>query len=155
MKNMLIIFLLIFCCSCNFYQSKKMYSYDQRIPYVVFPENCYITLPDSLGGDKVKGLAAISCQIRHNLKPGEVQIMKLLLYYQNGDTIVNYWFGQDSLSYKNRYPEKVKRYLPYFRELSQRIKIKRVKDVRADSRTKVGVMYRVGNHPPVAPDMKP
>ena len=74
-----------------------------------------VALPDSLGGSRYKGLAAIEGRINDDLKIEGIKIMKLLLYTER-DTVIDYYFGKDSLSLKNIYTRCIQ-ILPFLRIL--------------------------------------
>jgi hypothetical protein len=91
-----------------------------------------VVLPDSLGGNRYKGLAAIEGEINDSLKIVGVKIMKLQLFTQEQDTVINYYFGKDSLSLKCIYPPDVDVYLPFFEDFVKTVQIKKQVDVSSN-----------------------
>jgi hypothetical protein len=92
-------------------------------PYEV-EYNSIEVLPDSLGGRRYKGFAAIEGRINDDLKIEGIKIMKLLLYSER-DTVIDYYFGKGSLSLKWVYPPSVSVYLPFFENFVETVKVKK------------------------------
>ena len=100
-----------------------------------------VALPDSLGGSRYKGLAAIEGRINDDLKIEGIKIMKLLLYTER-DTVIDYYFGKDSLSLKNIYPQDVCKYLPFFEEFVKTVIVKKREGISNKSMDKITLILR-------------
>ena len=109
-------------------------------PYVVEYKSI-VVLPDSLGGNKHKGLAAIQGRINDDLKIEGIKIMKLLLYMER-DTVINYYFGKDSLSLKNIYPKDVSIYLPFFEDFVKTVIVKKRDGISNKNMNQITLMLR-------------
>lgn len=101
-----------------------------------------VVLPDSLGGNKYNGLALVQGRINHNLKIEDIKIMKLQLVAKEGDTFIDYYFGQDSLSLKGVYPMKVSAYLPFFENLAKKVIVKKQEGVSTKNMNQVTLVVR-------------
>jgi hypothetical protein len=110
-------------------------------PYVIEYKSVAV-LPDSLGGERYKGIAAIEGKINNSLEIGEFKIMKLLLYTHENDTIVDYYFGKDSLSYETIYPPNVHVYLPFFENFVKTVKIKKVEGIEINNMNRTTLIIR-------------
>lgn len=100
-----------------------------------------VALPDSLGGSRYKGLAAIEGRINDDLKIEGIKIMKLLLYTEI-DTVIDYYFGKDSLSLKNIYPQDVCKYLPFFEDFVKTVIVKKREGISNKSMDKITLILR-------------
>ena len=100
-----------------------------------------VALPDSLGGSRYKGLAAIEGRINDDLKIEGIKIMKLLLYTER-DTVIDYYFGKDSLSLKNIYPQDVCKYLPFFEDFVKTVIVKKREGISNKSMDKITLILR-------------
>jgi hypothetical protein len=142
----LIFGLLLLISSCRVYtqtRTNKEVIIDPITPspYVIEYKSI-VVLPDSLGGERYKGLAVIDGQINDSLKIADIKIMKLILYTYERDTIVNYYFGKDSLSYRSIYPPNVHVYLPFFKNYIKTVKIKKVEGVSTKNMNKTTLILR-------------
>ncbi|HPU46973.1 MAG TPA: hypothetical protein PLQ91_05070 [Bacteroidales bacterium] len=100
-----------------------------------------VALPDSLGGSRYKGLAAIEGRINDDLKIEGIKIMKLLLYTER-DTVIDYYFGKDSLSLKNIYPQDVCKYLPFFEDFVKTVIVKKREGISNKSMGQITLILR-------------
>lgn len=100
-----------------------------------------VALPDSLGGSRYKGLAAIEGRINDDLKIEGIKIMKLLLYTER-DTVIDYYFGKDSLSLKNIYPQDVSKYLPFFEDFVKTVVVKKREGISNKSMGQITLILR-------------
>ena len=100
-----------------------------------------VALPDSLGGSRYKGLAAIEGRINDDLKIEGIKIMKLLLYTEI-DTVIDYYFGKDSLSLKNIYPQDVSKYLPFFEDFVKTVVVKKREGISNKSMGQITLILR-------------
>ena len=100
-----------------------------------------VALPDSLGGSRYKGLAAIEGRINDDLNIEGIKIMKLLLYTER-DTVIDYYFGKDSLSLKNIYPQDVCKYLPFFEDFVKTVIVKKREGISNKSMDKITLILR-------------
>lgn len=110
-------------------------------PYVIEYKSIAV-LPDSLGGERYKGMAAIEGRINDSLEIVGIKIMKLLLYTHEKDTIVDYYFGKDSLSYERIYPANIHVYLPFFESFVKTVKIKKVEGVSINNMDRTTLIIR-------------
>jgi len=102
-----------------------------------------VLLPDSLGGGKYKGMAAIEGWINsYDLKIEGVKIMKLQLSTQEGDTVIDYYFGKDNLSLKGIYPPDVCVYLPFFEDFVKTVVVKKREGASAKDMSQITLMLR-------------
>lgn len=101
-----------------------------------------VILPDSLGGSRYKGLAAIEGQINDDLKIEGIKIMKLQLFTIERDTFVDYYFGKDSLSLKGNYPQNVSVYLPFFEDFVKTIIVKKREGISTQNMNQIMLMLR-------------
>jgi len=100
-----------------------------------------VALPDSLGGSRYKGLAATEGRINDDLKIEGIKIMKLLLYTER-DTVIDYYFGKDSLSLKNIYPQDVCKYLPFFEDFVKTVIVKKREGISNKSMGQITLILR-------------
>lgn len=100
-----------------------------------------VALPDSLGGSRYKGLAAIEGRINDDLKIEGIKIMELLLYTEI-DTVIDYYFGKDSLSLKNIYPQDVSKYLPFFEDFVKTVVVKKREGISNKSMGQITLILR-------------
>jgi len=107
-----------------------------------FKYNPILTLPDSLGGNRYKGIAAIDGELMDNLKIGNIRITKLLLFTEERDTVINYYFGKDSLSLKSIYPPDVCVYLPFFEDFVKTVIVKKREGISNKNMNQITLMLR-------------
>lgn len=100
-----------------------------------------VVLPDSLGASRYKGLAAIEGRINDDLKIEGIKIMKLLLYTER-DTVIDYYFGKESLSLKNTYPQDVCVYLPFFEDFVRTVIVKKREGISNKNMSQITLMLR-------------
>lgn len=110
-------------------------------PYVVHYKSI-VVLPDSLGGERYNGMAVIEGRINDSLAICDIKVMKLLLYTHERDTIIDYYFGKDSLSYEHIYPPNVQTYLPFFERFIKEVKINKVEGVSNNNMNKTTLILR-------------
>lgn len=101
-----------------------------------------VVLPDSLGGSRYKGLAAIEGRINDVLKIEGIKIMKLQLYVTERDTVIDYYFGQDSLSLKSIYPTDVCVYLPFFKDFVKTVIVKKREEILNKNMNQITLILR-------------
>lgn len=101
-----------------------------------------VVLPDSLGGSRYIGLAAIEGRINDDLKIEGIKIMKLQLYTTERDTVINYYFGEDCLSLKSIYPSDVCVYLPFFEDFVKTVMVKKREGISNNNMNQVTLMLR-------------
>ncbi|WP_016776127.1 hypothetical protein [Anaerophaga thermohalophila] len=136
------VFLLIIGCKSHSQGSKEVVV-DPIVPSPYEVEyDPHVVLPDSLGGGKYNGLAAIKGIINDNLKIENVKIMKLQLFTSKQDTVIDYYYGMDSLSLKWCYPPKVSEYLPFFEDFVKTVSIKRRKESSVKDISQITLMVR-------------
>ena len=142
MKIVLLITLIVFSLSCSknvLQKQEKVIDPIVKSPYT-FEFNPNVTLPDSLGGEKYKGYAWIEGDINDSLKKVvSVRIIRLYVFNQKGDTVVHYYYGQDSLSIKYIYPSTVQKFIPFFQESLQSVKITKIQEGNVDKKVKYSV----------------
>lgn len=102
-----------------------------------------VLLPDSLGGDKYKGMAAIEGRINSdNLTIEDIKIMKLQLSTQKGDTVIDYYFGKNSSSLKGVYPPDVCVYLPFFEDFIKYVVVKKREGASTKNMNQITLILR-------------
>jgi len=102
-----------------------------------------VLMPDSLGGNKYKGMAAIEGVINSdNLKIEDIKVMKLQLFTQERDTIIDYYFGKDSSSLKGIYPPYVCVYLPFFEGFVKTVVVKKREGISTKNMNQIMLILR-------------
>jgi hypothetical protein len=135
------------CKSFSQVAAKKDIIIDPVIPSPYsFSFNPNVTLPDSLGGNRYKGYAWVEGDISENLNISQVKIIRLYLFDQKGDTILHYYYGQDSLSTKYIYPSNVERYIPFIQECMRSVKIVKIKGITGNKNVRYGVRLRFNSN---------
>lgn len=114
----------------------------EKTPYI-FNYNPKLILPDSLGGKKYKGIAVVQGTIIRKCKVENIELMKLVLYTTNNDTLINYYFGKEYISSLDEII--IDNYLNYFKVLVNAVKIKKVRAVRKKEKWEATLLYRIEN----------
>ena len=101
-------------------------------PFQIKRKTMYSVLPDSLGGKKAKGMAALSVNINEQGKIKIFTIIKLSIF--EGEKQIIDFFGADSaFKLKKDYPSNVLRYYPFFEKYVNSLKIVPVEGVKPKS----------------------
>ena len=98
-------------------------------------------MPDSLGGEKAKGMAALSINI--NIK-GKIEFFTIInLSIVEGERqIIDYCCGNSAYVARKDYPSKVLRYYPFLEKYVNNIKIVRVIGVKPKNGNIIDFMVR-------------
>lgn len=117
-------------------------SVQNLMPYSFERGDMYTSLPDSLGGDEIKGFAVLEAIIDEKAHINEVNIMKISVSQKDSASVVDYYYGKNDSYDKTTYPEEVKRYYPFLKNYLNSLKIKMNPGVAPDKRNKLVIMVR-------------
>jgi hypothetical protein len=136
--------LLISSCKCyTQVNNSKEVIFDPIAPSPYEVEyKSIVALPDSLGGSRYKGFAAIEGRINDSLKIDDIKIMKLQLFTLEMNKVIDYFFGKDSLSYKSIYPPEVGAYLPFFKDFTKTVIVKKQNGVSTKNMNQITLILR-------------
>lgn len=101
----------------------------EPMPYVVERDTMYHSLPDSLGGKEVNGMAVLKLNINKDGKIQDFSIIKLSIF-KNEKEIINYWCNTCGFLPKKDYPSNVLRYYLYLKAYVDSLKITKAINIR-------------------------
>lgn len=111
----------------------------EPMPYSIERDTMYHSLPDSLGGKQVKGLAVLMININKYGKIQDFRIVKLTLY-KNEKEIINFWSGTSYSLAKKDYPSNVLRYYSFIKSYVDSLKITRANNIKPKQKN---IIYKI------------
>lgn len=110
-------------------------------PFEIKRKTMYSVLPDSLGGKKAKGIAALSVNINEKGKIEIFTIIKLSIF-EGERQIIDFCCGNSAFVARKDYPSNVLRYYPFFEKYVKSLRIVPVVGVKPKSENIFDLMVR-------------